>query len=250
MVKKSNVNIKAIHVIRAIVFLLIGLICFASYSRVVGFLTNSNLFAVKDVLIDTSIQFIDVDQLRRLKGRNIFCVDIQKIEQRIKAQYPQIAELRVMRELPDRIKVLAKKREPVFQIPFKGKYILVDGEGVAIYNVSPVPNLPVVSGALRGQVRIVWGAKLLSKPLDTVLQVISAFKEHPHTARLKITTIDVTNSSKIDVGLGDTMHVILDQDSFATKLNTLEMLVTQKKIDFLKVKYIDLRFNEPVLGGN
>src|SRR5258708_5029325 len=110
MAKKSNVNIPAIQIIRIIVFLFIGFICIISYNKTIEFLTTSPLFAVRDVLIDTSIQFIDVDQLRRLKGQNIFKVDIAKLHARIKAQYPQISQLRVMRQLPDRIKVLAKKR--------------------------------------------------------------------------------------------------------------------------------------------
>src|SRR5690348_777953 len=125
MAKKSSVNIPAIQVIRIIVFLFLGFIIFLAYSKTVEFLTDSELFRVQDVLIDKSIQFIDVAELRRLKGRNIFKVDIAKLQTKIKAQYPQIAELRVIRELPDRVKVLAKKREGLFQIAVRGKYLLV-----------------------------------------------------------------------------------------------------------------------------
>ena len=250
MAKKSNVNIPMIQVIRIIIFLFIGFVLFISYTKMVSFLTSSALFTVRDVLIDTSIQFIDVDQMRRLKGRNIFSVDIKRLENRIRAQYPQIAQLRVMRELPDRIKVLAKKREAVFQIPWKGKFLLVDGSGVAMYNTPVAVDLPMVVGAMQDKAKVVLGAALTDKPVGTALQVIRGFKSRPHTSRLKITSVDVYNPSRIDVALGDTLHVILEQEKYNIKLNMLEMLVTQRKIDFSKVKYIDLRFNEPVLGDN
>ena len=38
--------------------------------------------------------------------------------------------------------------------------------------------------------------------------------------------------------------------SFIPKLAVLDMLLAQKKIDFNTDKYVDLRFNEPVLGEN
>src|SRR5471030_2038553 len=113
MTKKSKVNISRIAVIRIIVFLFIGFTLFTGYVNAVDFLTSSPLFEVKDVMIDKSIQFIDLRALKDLKGANIFKIDIGKIDRQVAQQYPYIAELRVLRQLPDRILVLAKKREPL-----------------------------------------------------------------------------------------------------------------------------------------
>lgn len=249
MVKKPNVKIPAIQIIRAVVFLFLGFVIFVSYARTRDFMMSSPLFTVQDVLIDSSIQFIDVAELRRLKGRNIFKVDINKLQARIQAQYPQISQLRVVREFPDRIKVLAKKREPVFQVPLKGKFLLVDVEGVAMY-FSPKPfDLPVVTGALGGQTKIVPGAPLTSKNVAWAVDLLRGFKQRRHTAPIKVTSIDMTSLNKIDIILSQTMHLIIDQDDTAATLDTLDMLAAQRKIDYKKVKYIDLRFNEPVLGG-
>lgn len=249
MAKKSNVNIPAIQVIRLIVFLFIGFVIFVVYTRTVDFLTGSDLFTVRDVVIDRSIQFIDVSELRRLKGRNIFKVDLGQLQARIKSQYPQIAQLQVMRELPDRIKVLAKKRDALFQCPWKGKTLLVDAEGVAMYYVSGAVDLPIVQGALVSRPRVLLGAPLTVKPVSVAAQVIRAFRSHPHTAGLKILSVDVENLSKITVALAAGPQVILDVENYAAKLDLLEMMVAQKKVDLTRVKYVDLRFNEPVLGG-
>lgn len=249
MAKKSNVNIPAIAVIRLIVFLFLGFSLFALYSKSVEFLTTSRLFVVRDVTIDASLQFIDMADLQRLKGRNIFKIDIKRLQNRIKTQHPQISQLRVTRELPDRIKISAKKREALFQTFFKGKTLLVDAEGVAMYYISGVLDLPTVQGALSPSSRVVLSASLPQSSAALAASIIRGLKSRPHTARLKIVSLDVSNLSKIDVVLAG-LHVILDQENYSSKLDMLEMLLAQRKIDFAQVKYVDLRFNEPVLGEN
>ena len=146
MAKKSSVNISRIALIRIIVFLFIGFVFFSGYVNAIEFLTSSPLFEVKDVMIDKSIQFIDLRALKDLKGTNIFKIDIKKIDSQIAQQYPYIDQLRVVRQLPDRILILAKKREPLMQIYFKKKYLLLDTQGVALYyTLQPAP-LPQVYG--------------------------------------------------------------------------------------------------------
>jgi len=191
-----------------------------------------------------------VVELRRLKGRNIFKVDLVKLQDRIQAQYPQIAQLQVMRELPDRIKVLAKKREAVLQIARGGKFLLVDADGVAMYYVATAVQVPSVQGAIGSQTRVVLGLPIPTKNMNLAVALLDGFKTRPHTSRLKVASVDVSNLSKIEISLGETLKVVIDQDNYTSKLDTLDMLVAQRKIDFTKVKYIDLRFNEPVLGGN
>src|ERR1700689_29081 len=140
MAKKSGVKISMIAVIRVIVFLFIGFVFFTGYVDTVDFLTSSPLFEIKEVMIDRSIQFIDQRSLKDLKGQNIFKVDINKVDSQIAARYPYIAQLRVVRQLPDRILVLDKKREPLMQIYFKKKYLTLDTEGVALYyTLQPMP---------------------------------------------------------------------------------------------------------------
>ena len=143
---KSGVSISRIAVIRTIVFLFIGFVVFTAYVNTVEFLTGSALFEVKDVMIDRSIGFIDLRTLKDLKGKNIFKIDLKKIDQQIVRRYPYIAQLRVVRQLPDRILILAKKREPLMQVYFRKKYLLLDTQGVALYYVLQPAALPQVYG--------------------------------------------------------------------------------------------------------
>ncbi len=247
MAKKSGIDISGIAVIRTIVFLLIAFICFTVYTRTVNFLTTSPIFEVKNVLVDVSIQFIDMRVLKSLKGRNIFKVDIQKVHRQIAAEYPQIAQLRVVRQLPDRIKVLAKKREALAQIALKSKYLVIDTEGVSLYYNTPPVALPVISGVAFQKGNVVLGAPVVAKNLDVAMMILTAFKR-PVLRGLKIASLSVDNPSKIDITLSDGVHVIIDQDQSMHKIDILEMLIVQHKVDFAQVKYIDVRFQEPLIA--
>lgn len=238
MPRKSSVNIPAIQVIRIIVFLFLGLLAFFVYARTADFLTRSPLFAVKDVVIDASIQFIDTAELKKLKGRNIFMVDLMKIQKRLQSQYPQIDQLRVMRELPDRIKVLARRRDALFQVPVKSKILLVDTLGMGMYYVSGPVDLPLVKTAAT------------VKQLKSARDIITQFKARPHLQGFKIMFLDLSNPSKVELGLHPSWRVIMDQEGYETKMEVLDMLVNQKKVDIHTIKYVDLRFHEPVLGEN
>jgi len=250
LAKKSSVNISTIAVIRVIVFLFIGFILFTAYVDTVEFLKSSPLFEVKEVMVDRSIGFIDMRMLKDLKGTNIFKVDINKIDRQISQQYPYISQLRIVRQLPDSILVLAKKRNPLMQIYFKGKYLLVDTEGVALYYYLKPAALPQVYGIPLERDRAFLGGHIRGQELSKIVEILNVFRSSSYLSRWRIHSVEAGNLSKIDLLVGENMHVILDQDDTQDKIGLLQMLISANKIDLNKVKYIDLRFKEPVIADN
>ena len=250
MAKKSSVNISSIAVIRVIIFLIIGFILFTGYVNAVEFLTHSPLFEVKEVMIDRSIQFIDLRALKDLKGANIFKVDLSKVDRQIAERYPYIAQLRVVRQLPDRILILAKKREPLMQVYIKKKYLILDTEGVALYYLLTPANLPQIYGIPLEHGWLFLGGHIRGQELSKVVDILNAFKQSSYLRRWRIHAVQAGNLSKIDLTVGENMHVILDQDDTQDKIELLQMLISTNKIDLNKVKYIDLRFKEPVIANN
>ena len=250
MTKKSSVNISAIAVIRVIVFLFIGFVLFTAYVNAVEFLSSSPLFEVKDVMIDRSIQFIDLRSLKDLKAKNIFKVDIQKLDRQISREYPYIAQLRVVRQLPDRILILAKKRDPLMQIYYKKKYLLLDTEGVALYYMLGPAALPQVYGIPIEPNWMFLGGHLRGTELSKVVDILNSFRASPYLRHWRIHAVQAGNLSKIDLLIGENMHVILDQDDTQDKIELLKMLTSSNKINLNTVKYIDLRFKEPVIANN
>ena len=250
MTKKSSVNISKIAVIRVIVFLFIGLVLFTGYVNAVEFLTSSPLFEVKDVMIDRSLGFIDLRNLKDLNGNNIFKTDINKVERQIAQRYPYISQLRVVRQLPDRILILAQKREPLLQIYYKKKYLLLDTEGVALYFTLQPALLPQVYGIPLNHDGLLLGGQIQGAELSKVVEILNGFKNSQYLRHWRIHAIQAGNLSKIDLLVGENMHVILDQDDTQDKIELLQMLISANKIDLNKVKYIDLRFKEPVIANN
>ncbi len=201
-------------------------------------------------MIDRSIQFIDLRALKDLKGHNIFKIDIKHIDRQIAQRYPYIAQLRVVRQLPDRILILAKKREPLMQIYFKQKYLILDAQGVALYYSRQPAGLPQVYGIPLEREWLFLGRAIHGAQLNKVADILNMFKASPYLRRWRIHAVQAGNLSKIDLVVGENMHVILDQDDTQDKIELLQMLISANKIDLNQVKYIDLRFKEPVIANN
>ncbi|MBF0490241.1 MAG: hypothetical protein HQL15_06425 [Candidatus Omnitrophica bacterium] len=250
MPKKSDVKIPAIYIIRLIVFLFIGVILFWTYSKISTFITTSPMFDVKEVMVDQSISFIDHRPLKELKGQNIFGVDLIKLHRQIANQYPQISQLRVVRQLPDRIMVLAKKRDILLQVQWRNKYLIVDTEGVMMfYTNAPVP-FPIVKGIPLEKYKITLGLPSSIKELNLVLDLIKELRSHPNTAKLRILSVEAGNASKIELLVMPNIQVIIDEDALSAKVAMLEILFQNGKINWGQVKYIDIRFKEPIIKEN
>lgn len=72
--------------------------------------------------------------LERYKGNNILTLNLDTLRAEL-ARVPEIKDASISRNLPSTVAVQFTLREPVFQveIPYEGKYTIVDKEGVALY---------------------------------------------------------------------------------------------------------------------
>ena len=250
MSKKSNVKIPTIVIIRIIVFLFIGFILFWLYSRTADFLNNAPMFNVKDVKVDQSISFIDHRPLTQLKGQNIFSVDLVKLHRLIASQYPQISQLRVVRQMPDTIMVLAKKRDILLQVQVRNKFLIVDTEGVTMFYTAVPLAFPIIKGISLDKVKITLGTTPNIKEVNLVVDLIKLLKSHPNTSRLRIVSIDAGNLSKIQLLVMPNIQIMIDQEQLSDKVDMLEILFQNGKINWSQVKYIDIRFKEPIIKEN
>ncbi len=250
MPKKSSVKIPAIAIIRLIVFLFIGFVLFSIYSRTRDFLTNDPMFDVKDVLVDQSIRFIDERPLKALKGENIFSIDLKRLHRQIVHQYPQIAQLRIVRQLPNTIKVLAKKRDILLQVQTKGKYLIVDTEGVTMFYTGQPLSVPLVRGVPIERRQVVLGTASSMKELNLVVNLFHQLKSHPYTSRLRVLSVEAGNLSKVAFTVMPNIQIIIDEDDLAAQVNMLEILLQNGKVNWGQVKYIDIRFREPIINAS
>jgi cell division septal protein FtsQ len=229
------------------VILLAAAAVFLLYTQAGRFLKTTSLFRIREIVMAPSLRYIDPRLLLFLKGRSIFSVDLDVVHRRLRERYPEVNALRIVRKFPDRIYITAKKREPVAAVTVGREQVLVDREGVV---VAPGPaagmTLPLIEG-LRSK-RVVYGESLNSAETDVALEVINAFENNTDLRGWSIQTIDARNLMKIDFFLNNNLHVIIDQDNIEPKIMRLGIVLTEGKVDLPNISYIDLRFQEPILG--
>ena len=240
--------------------IIIGVICFiAGYSW--RQLLALDYFKIKDVITRDA----DAANLSYLKGRNIFNIDLSREADYILRCYPNYSRVKLIRVLPNRIFVDFIKRKAVAWVKLY-KDFTVDQEGV-LFNPTGEPQefeLPLILGLETKIFGPKPGKKYNIKELWVALSIIRETKRNRILRNLKIKKIDVSqpantsffmnfmpgipNYTNMQVIAGsEFFEVKIGQGEIREKINILAGLIIQGKKQLPNIKYIDLRFKEPVI---
>ncbi|MFA5088214.1 MAG: FtsQ-type POTRA domain-containing protein [Candidatus Omnitrophota bacterium] len=238
--------------LRHVQYLVIGLfvifVVFVLLRKTVMAIKNSGMFVINEVVADQSVSFISSPYLTRLKGENIFDVDLKGIQNKLAHQYPQLSQVSVIKQFPNKILVKGKKRNIFAQVAIRNRWVTIDADGVALFESAEMDNrVPLIKGIKMKDPHVYIGYALPGEQLKVAVRIIKAFKSNGGFFDFPLLWVDVGNLSKISLSLFGNLEVIVDRYKIVQKLSTLELLLSQKKINFEEVRYIDLRFNEPVL---
>lgn len=238
--------------IATVVIILLVLSCMIGYSW--NFLSGSGYFRVKNIVA----RYGNAEDLSYLKGKNIFSIDLKYESARILEICPDCSKIRLIRLLPDRIFVDFIKRTPCAFVRLY-RYFAVDQDGTLFYaSVSPEElGLPVISGLETKIFGPKPGKKYNIRELWVALNIIREIKANRVLKNCRINKIDVTNINNISVFLPfsvaktekefENLEVKLGADKIKDKINILSDLIIATKNDLSNIKYIDLRFKEPVI---
>ena len=226
---------------------LVGLFFFGKF--LVSTAKDSDYFRVKSIIIDPELQFINKRDLSFLKGKNIFEVDLKNAQKKIMFKYPQVMHLKIIRELPNQLHLEAKKRQPALQAIFNKRVVTVDNKGVVLSTTTGKNKKLAFVEGFKGVSRdIMVGEAIKGDRMSSTLKIIRIFGDNKNLKEYSIDRIDVDNLSKITVYLEEGFNVILDRSSLNEKISMLGVVLTQGQIDMKTVKYLDLRFKEPIIG--
>ena len=241
---------------RAITIILLILIACAVF---IGYLwkslNTSDFFKIKDIIIKNN----DTVDLSYLKGKNIFNLDLEQESENISGAYPDYRRINLVRILPNRLFVDFIKRKALALVKLY-RYFALDEDGVLFYGEAEPQELelPIILG-LETKIFGPRPGKVYKIPeLTLVLNIIKEFKRSQGLKNYKIKRIDVTNPSGTSIFIpcvldeGDRMQfenleVKVGQDNIKDKIIILEGLITQERSNLSSIKYIDLRFREPVI---
>lgn len=250
MAKKTPRKIPPAAVKRAAGGILILIIGYLVYAWMMHVLMHSGYFTVKKIKIDPSIQFIQEEDFSSLKGKNILTVDLAMVQRRLGVRYPQIAQIKIIKRLPDEIVVLAKKRVPFAQTRLNNRVLILDEKGVVL-SASAGPEhekLPWITGIKSGREGFSLGLPLAGEDVRTALKILKIFQAAKTFLPYHISKIDVTNLSEIYFYLSNNLKIIMDREDIEKKIELLSFMLTHNQLHVQDVKYIDLRFKEPIIG--
>jgi len=225
-------------------------------------LKNLDYFKIKDIMDSKGHA---LSEFSYLKGRNIFNIDLRNEAQYLSELYPNYKEIRLIRLLPNRLIIDFIRREPVAYIKLY-RYFYVDNDSVLFDMVGELeePDLPVISGLDTKIFGPKSGKKYNIIELTLALNIIKELKRNKILKDYKIKRIDVVNLSstsffmfappklsnyprgQLTRGFQD-IEIKIGQDDIKGKIGTLSDLFIQVKNDWSNIKYIDLRFKEPVI---
>ena len=229
-----------------LVLIIVGFVALICFNQLALFLKDSDYFNITAVHCDPSLDFIKDQDLKYLKSQNIFSVDLIEVQERLALKYPQVTQLRIVKRFPSEIVIAAQKRIPFAQAQVAGRVLTIDANGVVISNTAD-PELPLLAG-IKTDGKVALGLPLQSQNLPVGLKILKSFSRQDNLNAYKIAKLDIGNLSEIVLLMSNKINIILDRDAADQKIGLISMVLSQPELDLKTVKYIDLRFKEPILG--
>lgn len=245
--KKTGFSVSFLKIIVLGVFALFAvLVC---NDQTISLLKHSPYFKIKDIWYESSLKSIESSALANLKGKSLFSVDLTEIQKQLQSRYPQYKQLQVLKRFPNQVLVVARQRYPLARLRLAGKTLTLDEKGVILATAGDSDDqLPLIIGVNTVRGKITAGSLLESPDLRAALSIVRISKTDKILSNFRIAKIDVDNLSEINFYLANNLKVIVDQDQLEHQLKMLGLVLSQAKLDQENVKYIDLRFKEPILG--
>lgn len=211
-------------------------------------LRSSEYFKIKDIVSSQ-----DAGDFSYLKGKNIFSTDLKRESARILGYYPDSSKIRIARLLPDRLIIYSLKRTP-FALLKLYRYFAVDKDGVLFSpSDSSELDLPVILGLETKIFGPKPGQQCNIRELRAALSIIKEINANDVLNKYKIKRINMVNFANATLfmmPLGQELEVRLSTDNIKNRIKILTGLLMQERNDLGKIKYIDLRFSEPVIKFN
>jgi cell division septal protein FtsQ len=212
---------------------------------------RSQYFVVQDVVMmgrrpETTVNYSNLEQM--VMGKNIFKLRLKDIKDFMINNYPELLDLQLTRAFPNSIIAVIVLREPVAQL-YQRRYYPVDADGVILSGVkgNPDDKLPIISGVRSNLSRQV-GALSDSRRIDAVLTLLKKITSSGILDDHTLVEIDISNIRNAIFFLEDGLEVKIGHEDYAKRLDNLKRVLGDPKLKTADIRYIDLRFKEPVIG--
>jgi len=196
------------------------------------------------------VSFSDIED-KDVMGTNVFLVNLKSFKERIAAAHPELRDIVVRRALPNRLIVQARQRVPVAQV-YGDRPYFIDKDGVFLpyaKDSSDEEMIPIITGIRASPSR---GGSAQKEKIDKALFLIETASANQKLSKYKIKKIDITDSRNIsfffNAADAEKVEIKIGEGEFTKRLEVLSTVLEQLGGDIQRVKYIDLRFEDPIVG--
>jgi hypothetical protein len=223
-----------------------------------AFAAHSDAFRVTAIRMPANSSLRAPDSLI---GQNLLTIDLKAVAEKLKAQQPHLKQVRVIRLLPDALKIEAIERAPIAQVRHgqAGGWYAVDGEGFILPQASPSPKgqLVILKGVEGPRAPLAVGQENANPRLWLALRLAASLRTSPALLGYRVRAVDVSDPQQLSFlidhasanGFEDAIEVRCGREEELTAhLGRLRAVLRMIASQSLAVQYVDLRFKEPVIG--
>lgn len=239
---------------RSVPLMVLAVFIFAVFLLIRAFAYRSDYFTLK--VVETRSVFLDQgavhalnDQLLRLySGGNIFNMNLKAIARSLRRTYPDAREVSARIILPDKLLVTIKFTRPIAIVRGARTYA-IDEDGMVLpsMGVLSLKGLPVIEGAaVRYDEK--RNRQSSSQNLKCALELLREIKRSRFLTGYGVMSIDAGDLGGMVFCLSDGLEVRIGYENLRERLDSLEKTLKDPRIVVDRIKYIDVRFKDVVIG--
>ena len=195
-----------------------------------------------------------------LIGLNLWELDIRGLAEELKSQQPWLKEVRVIRQLPNSLRIEVIERTPIAQVQLDlpaaarqqaGRWYPVDQEGFILPQgtLQASSNLVRLVGTQTPHALLKAGRLNTSEPLQLALRVLDTLKRHRALFARRLNAVDVSNPGQISFAIDAGTEIRCGSEAeLSAHLQRLQVALRTVARQHVDAHYIDVRFQEPVVS--
>ena len=154
-----------------------------------------------------------------------------------------------MRVLPSRVEVLLKRRTPVAQIAFS-RFVQVDRYLVVLTGSSneAFANLPIITGTPMPKNGVYVGTRIKDPITRRAIRLADIIIRSKLLGKHELSKVDIGDPKNISFYIDSDIEVRIGSAQYMERLRTLSETLRAVDLDKKKIRYIDLRFDDVVIG--
>lgn len=222
-----------------------------------SFLYGSSLFMTDKISLQDELSSMlrdahKADQIQLSRKVNIFQLDMDDMQGKLKEKFPRLDNLVLKRTLPNKLWLAAKARLPVAYLLAQNGAYLVDAEGIILSDIpkeqkGALVDYPVFISRHAISGKAARARRLQDEGVQRGLALLASLKEQGIFSKYRIMKFDITDARDIKFLVEPVGWIRAGDRDYDERVKRVARVLPE--LSSRQVKYIDLRFGDVVVGA-